>query len=656
MDPPLSGSTSAPDPPRREDRLDSWKEIAGYLNRSVRTLYRWEKDEGLPVHRHQHKELGSVFAYKSELDAWVSARSPQQDFQPPSDETSPAPHAFLTVVLALAAAAIVIGVSAYLVASRPQPDSAQGKTPIAGLELISTFAGSHRWPSLSPDGRMLTFISDASGTPQVWVKNLGGGEPIQITFGDLPALRPRWSAHGDRIIYSMRGGGIWSVASLGGDPRRIVENGWNADPSPDGQRLIFERAGQVLTASVDGSEVERLSGLQQTFIPYYGDAWPTYSPDGKWIAVFLGEEGRYGDYWVMPSAGGTPRRLTTDFEEGGAPTWTPDGKFLVFPSARAGSGNLWRVSVAGGVPEALTTGPGDDLDPAVSPDGRTLLFANVKRTWSLVVHDVKSGLRRTLVEKRTPLVLPTYSPDGRRIALAGKNARGDTHLFVINADGSNLTQVTDGAGELNIMPRWGTDGETLYFYQVRPGQTFRSISVSGNASREIAPWSFRRQRGAEVDPRGRTAIYSAIDQGYLQHSRARDLQTGQETTLPFALYEHRFSPDGQSIAGESRDGELVLCKISTAVCRPLTPKDDNGVTGLAWSADGRQLFFLRPTTARVFGELTSVTIEGGETKTYGPIGPFQHRFQMSMDVSPRDEIVFASCREGSHELWMAKLR
>ena len=48
--------------PRREDRLDSWKEIAVYLNRSVRTLYRWEKDEGLPVHRHQHKEIGSVFA------------------------------------------------------------------------------------------------------------------------------------------------------------------------------------------------------------------------------------------------------------------------------------------------------------------------------------------------------------------------------------------------------------------------------------------------------------------------------------------------------------------------------------------------------------------------------------------------------------------
>jgi Tol biopolymer transport system component len=285
-----------------------------------------------------------------------------------------------------------------------------------------------------------------------------------------------------------------------------------------------------------------------------------------------------------------------------------------------------------------------------------LLFANVKRTWAVVVHDVKSGLRRTLVEKRTPLVLPTYSPDGRRIALAGKNSRGDTHLFVMNADGSKLTPVTDVAGELNIMPRWSSDGETLYYYQVRPRQTFRSISVSGSASREIAPWSLRRQHEAEVDHRGRTAVYSMVDQGYLQHSRVRDLETGQETTLPFALYEHRFSRDGQWIAGESREGELVLCAISTGRCRPLTRKADNGVTGLAWSADGTHLFFLRPTSARVFGELMSVSVEGGEAKTHGPIGPFQHRFQMSMDVSPRDEIVFAPCREGPHELWMAKLR
>jgi tetratricopeptide (TPR) repeat protein len=50
--------------------LHSWKEIAAYLRRTVRTVHRWEKEEGLPVHRHPHKKLGSVYAFKSELDGW----------------------------------------------------------------------------------------------------------------------------------------------------------------------------------------------------------------------------------------------------------------------------------------------------------------------------------------------------------------------------------------------------------------------------------------------------------------------------------------------------------------------------------------------------------------------------------------------------------
>src|SRR5260370_15444648 len=54
----------------RHDRLDSWKEIAKHLGREVRTVQIWEKLEGLPVHRHFHRSLSSVFAFRSELDAW----------------------------------------------------------------------------------------------------------------------------------------------------------------------------------------------------------------------------------------------------------------------------------------------------------------------------------------------------------------------------------------------------------------------------------------------------------------------------------------------------------------------------------------------------------------------------------------------------------
>jgi len=57
-----------------DDRLDSWKEIASYLSRDVTTVQRWEKREGMPVHRHQHDRMGSVYAFSSELDVWVQSR------------------------------------------------------------------------------------------------------------------------------------------------------------------------------------------------------------------------------------------------------------------------------------------------------------------------------------------------------------------------------------------------------------------------------------------------------------------------------------------------------------------------------------------------------------------------------------------------------
>ncbi|MDR3698575.1 MAG: tetratricopeptide repeat protein [Candidatus Sulfopaludibacter sp.] len=69
-----------------DDRLDSWKEIAAYLKRGARTVQRWEREEGLPVHRLRHDTLGSVYAYRSELDAWWSGRG--------AELREPAPDAF----------------------------------------------------------------------------------------------------------------------------------------------------------------------------------------------------------------------------------------------------------------------------------------------------------------------------------------------------------------------------------------------------------------------------------------------------------------------------------------------------------------------------------------------------------------------------------
>src|ERR1700691_1699238 len=82
-----------PDTPPSEkapaDQLDSWKEIAAYLGRDVTTVQRWEKREGMPVHRHVHDKRGSVYALSEELDDWIQSRSspPHEPEEEPEAET-----------------------------------------------------------------------------------------------------------------------------------------------------------------------------------------------------------------------------------------------------------------------------------------------------------------------------------------------------------------------------------------------------------------------------------------------------------------------------------------------------------------------------------------------------------------------------------------
>jgi TolB-like protein len=86
------GVSIDPERPAATDRLDSWKEIAEYLGRSVRSVRRWEAEEGLPVHRHLHQSSGTVYAFKTELDAWLLSRRPQLTSAAESPEASAAPE------------------------------------------------------------------------------------------------------------------------------------------------------------------------------------------------------------------------------------------------------------------------------------------------------------------------------------------------------------------------------------------------------------------------------------------------------------------------------------------------------------------------------------------------------------------------------------
>jgi TolB-like protein/Tfp pilus assembly protein PilF len=116
------GVNMGPDPPvgsGDEQRLDSWKEIAAYLNRHVTTVRRWEKHEGLPVHRHLHEKLGSVYAFRTELNEWWRSRRVRLEQQDEPKARLEAPRclslsAFTGLALCLiAAAALIAAVATY---------------------------------------------------------------------------------------------------------------------------------------------------------------------------------------------------------------------------------------------------------------------------------------------------------------------------------------------------------------------------------------------------------------------------------------------------------------------------------------------------------------------------------------------------------------
>src|SRR5262245_59868233 len=106
VDPVPTGSPTDSAPQRPDDRLGSWKAIAAYVKRDVTTVQRWEKREGMPVRRHQHDKRGSVYAFRSELDAWLNQRGAPPEIETEADPRSRRWPITIAVAALLAAAAV----------------------------------------------------------------------------------------------------------------------------------------------------------------------------------------------------------------------------------------------------------------------------------------------------------------------------------------------------------------------------------------------------------------------------------------------------------------------------------------------------------------------------------------------------------------------
>ena len=153
---------------RAERRLDSWKEIASFLGRGIRTVQRWEREEGLPVHRLPHAQRGSVFADPNELSAWWDSRQIKPD---PKPDARPA----LTARRVSSA-------------SRIRPRRRSGPR----CRRTRAWSSTSRMPG--QDG----------ATPQIWLQQIGGAA-VQLTTGLRDCAEPAFSADDTRVVFSAAG-------------------------------------------------------------------------------------------------------------------------------------------------------------------------------------------------------------------------------------------------------------------------------------------------------------------------------------------------------------------------------------------------------------------------------------------------------------------
>ncbi len=407
---PVSETTQSARP--LEDRLDSWKEIAAYLNRDVTTVQRWEKREGMPVHRHLHDRIGSVYASRAELDAWAhsrSSQSPQEnagkvtpDVALPSPRSATSLTRWILVSLAVAVGLLVGAILWF------RKTEYFWQTPIANarFQTVTDFGGAEQSAAISRDGQFVAFLSDRDGKTDVWVTQIGSGQFHNLTHGSAPELlnpllrNLAFSADGSLVTFWARkhdgssGGGdisVWAVPTLGGEAKPYLEGVAEYDWSRDGSRLVYHTPGPGDPTFV--SEGPRRSEGKPIFTAPAGlhAHFQLWAPDAAYIYFVQGSLPDKLDIWRIPPIGGTPERITSHNGRVTHPVLLDRRTLMYLASDPDGSGPwLYSMDVERRIPHRLTAGLDRYTSLAASADSRRLVvtLASPKKTlWRLRIAD-----------------------------------------------------------------------------------------------------------------------------------------------------------------------------------------------------------------------------------------------------------------------------
>lgn len=224
-------------------------------------------------------------------------------------------------------------------------------------------------PRFSPNEQTIVYMSYANDRPRIYTYDVGSGRQRMVVEGASLTFAPRFSPDGRYILFSMSTSGntdLFRVSAGGGRPQRLTNSpgiDTGASYSPDGSKIVFEsdRSGgqQLYVMNADGSNQQRISFGSGRY------ATPVWSPKGDLIAFTkIAGDFRVG---VMSPTGGGEQLLTNAWQDEG-PTWSPNGRVLMFFRSAQGSGraSLWSVDLTG-VNERRIPTPLDGSDPAWGP-------------------------------------------------------------------------------------------------------------------------------------------------------------------------------------------------------------------------------------------------------------------------------------------------